>query len=235
MILQKFLMLLLALFSVTVIGSFEEKVAPVSTKEISKMQYQRFYEHTQTRLPTWEALFKSYAHEYHIPWALLAAVAYQESKWDEQAVSYTGVRGLMQITTSTAKHLGIDDREDPVQSIQGGAYYLRYLYDKTPAYLSNYERWTLALAGYNMGWAHVRDARKLALKLHVNPFRWKQFKKVIPKLEDEEYFTDLTFGYARGRETVHFVDNVLVYYKLLNKTQPTAVLTQRDSNSIQFN
>jgi len=235
MILQKFMMLLVALFSFTVIGSFEEKPVPVTTKEISKLEYQKFYEHTQTRLPNWQDHFKKYARQYDIPWALLAAVAYQESKWDETAVSYTGVKGMMQITLQTAEYLGIEDREDPVQSIEGGANYLRYLFDKTPAYLSNYERWTQALAGYNMGWAHVRDARRLAVELRLNPFRWKDFKKVIPKLEDEKYFSKLTFGFARGRETIQFVDNVMVYYKLLNKASAMTLLTSRDSNSILFN
>lgn len=227
MILQKFLMLSLALFSFTVIGSYEEKSSPLMTKEISKMQYQKFYEHTQTRLPMWQPLFKKYARANHLPWTLLAAVAYQESKWDETAVSHTGVKGMMQLTLKTAQHLGVEDREDPEQSIQGGAIYLRYLFNKTPAYLSNYERWTQALAGYNIGWAHVRDARRLAAELRKNPYRWKDMKKIFPKLEDEEYFSNLTFGYARGRETVQFVDNVLSYYSLLSTTPKQTLLGAR--------
>jgi membrane-bound lytic murein transglycosylase F len=234
MFIQKLLMLLIALFSFTVIGSFEEKTTPLMTKEISKLQYQKFYEHTQTRLPLWQPLFKKYARENHIPWALLAAVAYQESKWDQTAVSYTGVKGMMQITLKTAEYLGIEDREDPEQSIQGGAFYLRYLFNKTPAYLSNYERWTQALSGYNIGWAHVRDARRLAVELKKNPYRWKDMKKVLPKLEDEEHFSKLTFGYARGRETVQFVDNVLVYYKLLSNAPKQTFLTSADELNSNF-
>ncbi len=235
MILQKFVTLLIALFSFSILGSFEEKVPVATTNEITKLQYQRFYEHTQTRLPEWKSTFRRFARQNDIPWALLAAVAYQESKWDHRAVSYTGVKGMMQITLSTAKHIGIVDREDPVQSIQGGAFYLKYLFNKTPAYISNYERWSLALAGYNIGWAHVRDARRLALELKKNPFNWKDFKTVIPKLEDENYYENLTFGYARGKETVQFVDNVMIYYKLLNQSKPRTLLTSRDSNSITFN
>lgn len=225
MILQKFLMLLIALFSFTVIGSYEETPAPLMTKDISKFQYQKFYEHTQTRLPQWEALFKEYARKNHIPWTLLAAVAYQESKWDNSAVSYTGVKGMMQLTLKTAKYVGIEDREDAEQSIQGGAFYLRYLFNKTPAYLPNYERWTQALAAYNIGWAHLRDARRLAVELRKNPNRWKDIRKVLPKLENEEHYSKLTFGYARGRETVQFVDNTLVYYKLLTTNPKQTLLT----------
>lgn len=228
MILQKFMMLLIALFSFRVIGLVEEKPTEIATRNISKLEYQKFYEHTQSRLPEWKKVFKKYAHKYDIPWTLLAAVAYQESKWDQSAVSHTGVKGLMQITLSTAEYIGIEDREDPIQSIQGGAYYLKYLYSKTPLNLSNYERWTQALAAYNMGWAHVRDARRLAIELNHNPYHWKEFKKIIPKLEDEKYHARLSFGFARGRETVQFVDNVLGYYKLLNQTFTLPLLTSRD-------
>ncbi|MBC7741687.1 MAG: transglycosylase SLT domain-containing protein [Bdellovibrionaceae bacterium] len=197
--------------------------------QLSALANRKFFEYSQTRLPKWRKHFKKYAHKYEMPWTLLAAVAYQESKWDHEARSYTGVRGLMQITTSTAKHLGIEDREDPEQSIHGAAIYLKYLYDKTQPTFSTYERWTHALAAYNMGWAHLRDARKLAVDLNYNPYRWREFKRVIPKLEQEKYYSKLTFGFARGRETVDFVDSVLGYYELLNATTSTRpLLTSRD-------
>jgi membrane-bound lytic murein transglycosylase F len=228
MITQKILMLLLALFSFTIVGSFEYKSSEFTPKNISKLEYQKFFEHTQTRLPEWQSEFKKYARKYNIPWTLIAAVAYQESKWDESATSHTGVKGLMQITLSTADYLGIDDREDPIQSIQGGAYYLKYLYKKAPKNISNYEKWTQALAAYNMGWAHVRDARHLAAELNHNPYRWKEFKKILPLLEKEKYHSKLSFGYARGRETVQFVDSVLVYYKLLNQNFTQPLLTSLD-------
>ncbi len=196
--------------------------------QMSALAYQRFFEHTDSRLPKWQRLFKQYAREHDMPWTLLAAVAYQESKWDQQARSYTGVRGLMQITTKTAQQLGIEDREDPQQSIKGAAFYLKYLYDKTPKNASSYERWTHALAAYNMGWAHLRDARKLAEALNYNSLRWYEFKKVIPKLEHEKYYSKLTFGFARGRETVEFVDSVLGYYDLMNNSFTRQLLTSRD-------
>ena len=93
---------------------------------------------------------------------------------------------------------------------------------------SNYEKWTQALAAYNMGWAHVRDARRLAADLKHNPYRWKEFKKVLPLLENEKYHSQLSFGFARGRETVQFVDSVLVYYKLLRQNSTQPLLTSRD-------
>ena len=153
-----------------------------------------------------------------MPWTLLAAVAYQESKWDEDAKSYTGVKGLMQLTSKTAEHLGVNNREDPYQSIQGGALYLKYLFDKTPVNLHVNQRWALALAAYNIGWGHLRDANHLAIRLKKNPYNWTELKTVLPKLEKQIFYSKLTFGYARGSETVEFVDKVFNYYKLMNQT-----------------
>ncbi len=218
MFVQNLVMLLVALFSFTVIGSFEDRPRDIQVSQITKLESQKLFEHIQTRLPRWQKVFKKYSRQYNIPWTLIAAVAYQESKWNQQAVSHTGVKGLMQITQSTADYIGIEDREDPIQSIQAGAYYLKYLFSKTPSTISNYERWAQALAAYNIGWAHVRDARRLASELNYNPNRWKEMQKVLPELENEKYYSRLTFGYARGRETVEFVNNVIDYYQLLNKT-----------------
>lgn len=218
------LVLLLALLSSSVSGLIEYGQIPVfdpafqSQHRLNAFEFRKFQDHTLTRLPMYKQIFRKYSDKYEIPWTLLAAVAYQESKWDEKAVSHTGVRGLMQLTEQTAAHVGIEDREDPYQSISGGAFYLRYLYDKTSARLKPAQRWALALSAYNIGWGHLQDARRLARKLSKNPYSWKELKTVFPMLEDEAYAEDLRYGPARGNETVNFVDNVFKYYKLLNST-----------------
>lgn len=225
--LQRFLMLILAFFSISVSSQSDDRPHEI-TFQLSAYENRKFFEHTQERLPQWKKLFKKYSREYKIPWTLLAAVSYQESHWNQEATSYTGVKGLMQITQRTARHIGLDDREDPHQSIRGGAFYLRYLFDKTPKNISDYERWSQALSAYNMGWAHLRDAKRLALMLDSNPNKWVEFRKVLPKLEQPQYYVLLTFGQARGRETVDFVDSVFGYYKLLNKTFSQSLLTARN-------
>lgn len=55
-------------------------------------------------LPNFRPLFEKHANE--IDWKLLAAIAYQESHWNPQATSPTGVRGLMMLTRATADGLG---------------------------------------------------------------------------------------------------------------------------------
>lgn len=192
---------------------------------IEKMQFQKDIENS---LPQWKHLFTRYSKTYSVPWTLIAAVAYKESKWSADARSYTGVRGLMQLTTQTAKHLGVTDRKNPEQSIRGGSYYLKYLYDKTPSNLVPQERWALALAAYNIGWAHIRDAKVLATELNKNPYRWLDLKKVLPLLMDEKYYLKLNYGYARGEETVDFVDSVLDYYEILNSIYNRPMLATND-------
>lgn len=222
--LSKALILFLALLSTsaadrTYRADHSEQLPVLQLKyELSDFEYQKFIDHTESRLPYYKRHFKKYSEKYKIPWTLIAAVAYQESKWDENATSHTGVKGLMQLTSKTAEYLGVEDREDPYQSIRGGAFYLRYLYDKTPNKLNSKQRWALALSAYNIGWGHLKDARDLARKLKKNPHNWNDFKTVLPKLENEKFYSKLTYGFARGNETVDFVDKVFNYYNVLNAT-----------------
>lgn len=221
---SKILILFLALLSSSVsdlsaLPDLNKQLPLFNSKyELSPFEYQKFADHTELRLPTYKKYFKKYSELYKIPWTLIAAVAYQESKWNEDATSHTGVKGLMQLTSQTAEHLGVDDREDPHQSIRGGAFYLKYLYDKTSKKISSPERWALALSAYNIGWGHLRDAHRLAVELKKNPHNWNDLKTVLPMLENPKYYSKLTYGYARGNETVDFVDKVFDYYNLLNAT-----------------
>ena len=110
-------------------------------------------------LPDIRPLFERYAAQ--IDWRLLAAISYQESHWNPQATSPTGVRGLMMLTRNTADSLQVADRLDPEQSIRGGSEYLQRMMEKVPESVPEDERIWFALAAYNMGYAHMLDARKL--------------------------------------------------------------------------
>ena len=62
-----------------------------------------------------------------LDWRLLAALSYQESMWNPRAKSPTGVRGIMMLTRSTAKQVGVTNRLEPEQNIRGGGKYLSKL------------------------------------------------------------------------------------------------------------
>ncbi|MDX1518471.1 MAG: membrane-bound lytic murein transglycosylase MltF, partial [Gammaproteobacteria bacterium] len=132
----------------------------------------RFFRRLRERLPDYEHLFKQASRKTGIDWRLLAAISYQESHWDRDAKSFTGVRGLMMLTHRTASLFEIEDRTDPEQSIMGGALYLRKLMRDLPQRIRHPDRLWLALAAYNIGPGHLEDARVITEKQGGDPDTW---------------------------------------------------------------
>ena len=89
------------------------------------------------------------AAEHSLPPQLIHSVIKVESNYNANAISSKGALGLMQLIPATARRFGVSDVFNPIQNIQGGAKYLRYLLD---LYNGNYP---LALAAYNAGEAAV--------------------------------------------------------------------------------
>ncbi len=168
-----------------------------------------------TRLPEYQILFEQAGSEFNIDWRLLAAVSYQESHWNHQAVSPTGVRGLMMLTNATAKQMKVEDRTDPAQSITGGAAYLASLKKRLPERLVDPDRTWLALAAYNIGLGHLEDARKLTQGSGANPDLWIDVEAHLPLLSKREWYEQTRHGYARGGEPVHYIRNIRRYYDIL--------------------
>ena len=160
-------------------------------------------------LPDIKPLFEKYASG--IDWRLLAAISYQESHWNPQATSPTGVRGMMMLTRNTAESLDVGDRTDPEQSIRGGSQYLQNMMEKVPQTIPEDERIWFALAAYNMGYAHMLDVRKLTARQGGNPDSWADVKLRLPMLSQKRYYTQTTYGYARGHEAYNYVENIRKY------------------------
>lgn len=182
---------------------------------INKFDYvdtRAFIRAIETTLPKYQSFFEEHGELNNIDWKLLAAVAYQESHWNAKAVSSTGVRGMMMLTKSTAESLGVTDRFDPQQSIKGGSLYLQQIISQMPETIHEKERVWFALAAYNMGIGHLWDARELATKLNKNPDSWQDIRQILPLLSEEEYYSELKYGFARGYQAIHFVDSIQQYY-----------------------
>jgi len=171
----------------------------------------------RNRLPQYQLLFEKAGKDYGIDWRLLAAIGYQESYWDPTAVSPTGVRGMMMLTEETADQLDIKDRLDPVQSIDGGARYVKGLIERMPPGVADPDRTWMALAAYNIGINHLEDARILTQKQGQDPNKWNDVKNYLPKLAEEKWYKKTKNGYARGFEAVVFVNGVRTYYDVLVK------------------
>lgn len=175
----------------------------------------RFVTDVNALLPKYQQFFEDAAERFGLDWRTLAAIGYQESKWNEEAVSVTGVRGIMMLTLDTAAHLKVRDREDPKQSIQGGARYLQQLQRQLPQSIAEPDRTWMALAAYNQGLGHLLDARLLAQKAGKNPNSWPDVMEGMRRLTQEKWYSQTKHGYARGGEAVLFVTNVRSYYDVL--------------------
>lgn len=171
----------------------------------------------QNRLPKYQSLFIKYAEKYRLDWRLLASISYQESFWNPRSVSPTGVRGIMMLTRSTAKELGVANRLDPEQAIEGGAKYLRSLIDRIPAEVKEPDRIWLALAAYNVGMGHLQDAITITKLQKGDPGKWNDVQLRLPLLSRKKYYKFTKHGYARGIEPVRFVTRIRNYYDALIK------------------
>jgi len=174
-----------------------------------------FKKRIKKRLPKYQKLFEQAAKPYAFSWTLLAAQGYQESGWNAGARSPTGVRGIMMLTRNTAESLGVKNRIDPKQSIYGGAKYLDKMIKRIPDEVAAEDKTWFALAAYNVGFAHLQDARKLAVQLKKNPNSWHDMKSVLPLLSQKKYYKTLRYGYARGSEPVLYIDRIRYYHDVL--------------------
>ena len=185
------------------------------TGRLNFVDTREFWRGVRDRLPALRPYFERAAEQTGIDWRLLAAIGYQESHWQADAVSPTGVRGVMMLTQATAEQMGITDRRDPEQSIIGGAKYLRTIEKRIPARIQEPNRLWLTLAGYNVGFGHLEDARILTERDGANPDLWLEVKRRLPLLAQKKYYKTLRHGFARGQEPVDYVDHIRNYYDLL--------------------
>ena len=184
-------------------------------ESLDYVELARFNRRVKTRLPKFRAHFEAAAQVADLDWRLVAVQAYQESHWDPQAQSYTGVRGIMMLTRETAAQMGLVDRTDVETSIMAGTRYLAQLHDQVGRRVPEPDRTLMALAAYNIGFGHLQDARILARRLDKPGNRWHGIRAVLPLLEHERYYQTLDNGYARGREAVVYVDRIRTFYKML--------------------
>ncbi|NOY67572.1 MAG: membrane-bound lytic murein transglycosylase MltF [Gammaproteobacteria bacterium] len=212
-----------------------------NTDQLNFVGTRLYIRHVKTKLPRYQHQFEKAAKKYNLDWRLLAAIGYQESHWVPKATSPTGVRGMMMLTLNTAKQLNITNRLDPEQSIEGGAKYLRYILGRLPDRIAEPDRTWLALAAYNVGFYHLKDARILTQKRGADPDKWIEVKKDLPLLSQKKWYKQTKYGYARGNEPVKYVDNIRIYHDLLiwddNKAtalKQTPVLTLHELDSSAF-
>jgi len=189
-------------------------------KRLTTADVFRFLEDVQALLPRYQRLFQQAELLHGIDWRLVAALAYQESRWNPLATSPTGVRGMMMLTAETADRLGVGNRLDASESILAGTRYLADLIAALPAEVPQPDRTWMALAAYNLGLGHLNGGRAIARSLQRDPNSWYEMKHVLPQLSRPEIYRRLKSGRARGGEAVILVENVRNYYDILSRFAP---------------
>jgi membrane-bound lytic murein transglycosylase F len=190
-----------------------------------------YYRHIRERLPLYRNFFEQIATRHGMDWRLLAAIGYEESQWNPNAESATGVRGLMMLTQSTARELGVKNRDDPAESIEGGARYFSSLQERIEENIREPDRTWFALASYNVGLGHIIDARTLTAQRGANPNRWIDVRKTLPLLSNPYWYEQTHHGQARGYEPVKFVQNIRRFYEILTRFESKPLLSAAVSNT----
>ena len=185
------------------------------TRRFEYEESREFQEHVAERLPRYRSWFEKAASASGLDWRLLAAIGYQESKWDPRAQSDDGARGVMMLTADTAQALGLKDRTDAEQNIYAGARYLAQVREKVPERVPEPDRTWLTVAAYNVGYGHLEDARVLTQAQGKDPDSWADVRLRLPLLAQERWYSRARHGYARGWEPVQFVDRIQRFLRLL--------------------
>ena len=185
------------------------------TKKFDYVGTRSFIRHFDSRLPRYRPWFEEAGSMNSVDWRLLAAIGYQESHWRSHAVSPTGVRGIMMLTQATAEYLDIEDRMDPESSIFGGARFYARQTERIADSVEEPDRTWMALAAYNVGFNHIKDARQIVEWQGGDPDTWVDLSKALPLLAKREWYSRVKYGYARGWEPVLYVNNIRSYYNIL--------------------
>jgi membrane-bound lytic murein transglycosylase F len=166
----------------------------------------------------YDGIIKKYAQQIHWDWKLIAALVFQESRFNPTAKSWVGATGLMQLMPVTAKDLGLQPHQliSPEHNLKAGIKYLQWLEKSLQPHIHDKtELVKFVLAAYNVGLGHVLDARRLAEKYHLNAQKWEgNVEQMLLKISKPEYYKDkvVKCGYCRGKEPVSYVKNILGYY-----------------------
>ena len=182
------------------------------------------------RVSPFDDAFRAAADSVDVDWRLLAAIAFQESRFDPEVESWAGAIGVMQVRPTTARLDAVLLRDAEI-NIAAGARHLRELLDLYD-YLPESDRLRFALAAYNCGQGHLDDARILSLKRGKDPNQWEgSVRESLLLLRKPQYYHEARYGYVRGNETVAYVREVERRYDLLSRLvtparpAPTATVT----------
>jgi membrane-bound lytic murein transglycosylase F len=180
------------------------------------------------RLSPYDQLFQRYAPQLGWDWRLLAAQAYQESRFEPAARSWAGAQGILQLMPGTARDLRVRNVNDPEQNVDGAVRFLQQLTARwTERIPDPTERLKFVLASYNTGPGHVDDAQRLTEKHGGDPTRWDEVAYWLLQKSKRAVYTDpvVRYGFSRGLEPVLYVQKILErfeHYREFVPVEPAA-------------
>lgn len=203
-------------------------------EQLDRNLAQNFLDDVEKRITPYLAAFKAAGKKYQIDWRLLAAMAYQESKWQPNAESNKGAYGIMQITPPTAQWIGLDNPGNPTENIMAAAKYLDQLRKQVDDQAPEPDRTYLAMAAYNIGIGHLNDALALTRQQGGNVDRWRDIRPRLLQLSDPAIYRKLKAGYAQGEQTVRYVENIRALHDLLIWVETHQAYRQNSSTKPKF-
>lgn len=159
----------------------------------------------------YDELVQSVADSLDLDWLMLTAMIAQESRFNPASESWAGAVGLMQIIPRFSD-IELDQLYVPETNIQEGARILREHLDHY-AYMDSLNQWSFALATYNAGLGHMADARRLVIDRNGNPNDWEDVAEAFMMLMQRQHYQDARYGFARGIETVRYVEEIMNRYQ----------------------
>ena len=174
------------------------------------------------KISHYDALFRRYAKEIGWDWRLLASLAYTESNFNPNVISWAGAKGLMQLMPTTARVMGVPPgkEQDPEESIKAAVKYIAQMQRTFSKVTDKEEQAKFILAAYNCGVGHVTDAMALAEKYGRNRYLWEHHVAHYMLLKsNKEYYQDPVCknGYLRGSDTYEFVREILARTELYKR------------------
>ncbi|MDG2091614.1 MAG: transglycosylase SLT domain-containing protein [SAR86 cluster bacterium] len=181
---------------------------------LNNFEKSKFNKLLNEKFVLYEDLFKKAGEENNLEWELLAAISFQESQWDPKAKSNMGVRGMMMVTLETAAIVGVKNRLDPEQSINGGSKYIATMIEKNIFGKSSSDQLAISLASYNLGPTNIINIAR-GINKEPNEMVWQDFVDILDNLSGEDVNLKDVNGYKRGHQTIDYVHRVEDYYKLM--------------------
>ena len=213
------------------LGIINQGLATIKRKPDYNMIYEKYFENkrqfhkrldseyytgTTGKFSKYDEMVKKYSADLGWDWILVKSLIYQESMFNANNKSWVGASGLMQLMPATAREMGVSNIHDPEQNIKAGSKYLAKMHSYWEKIPDSVQRIKFAMASYNCGYNHIKDAQKLAKKYGKDSLTWDEGVDYFAlNLSKPKYYNDpvVTYGYARGSEPYEYVKDIFERYK----------------------